>query len=566
MKKIIPFIGILFVLPMILFLLTACPNSTGSTGSENTGSESTATGENGALPVNLFKLTILHTNDTHARILQVNSSGGTCNDEDAAAGECFGGVARRATMINQIRVEKGNVLLLDAGDQFQGTLFYTQYKGMEAQTFMNMLGYDAMTLGNHEFDDGTVTLTDFVSGLEFPVVSSNIDFSGEPALDALIDPYKILEIGGRKIGIIGFTTEDVPSVSKPGPNVAFNSIDESAATVVGELESQGVNIIIALSHSGLARDLALAASADGIDVIVGGHTHTYMSNTDPEAEAAYPVEVESPSGNPVLVMQAASHGIYLGDLDVTFNDQGVATEWSGEPIKLDSLIPEDPTVMAKVDEMNQLVAPLSVDVVGKTLVDLEGREEITRHYECNTGDLICDALLWETTNAGTQIAVFNGGGIRSGIQAGDITYANVLEVLPFGDTLAYFQLKGSDVRDLLEYGVSRAEDPQNEGTGRFLQTSGMRYTWDPSKDVGSRITDIEVADPEGNFAPLDDNAIYKIVTLLYIREGGDGYTILQERAIEPYDFGRVIADILVDYLHEFSPISPTTDGRISRVE
>jgi 5'-nucleotidase / UDP-sugar diphosphatase len=564
MKKFIPLYGILFVLPLILILLTACP--TGTTGSENTGSESTATGENEVASTAPFTLTILHTNDTHARILQVNKHGNTCNDEDATAGECFGGVARRATMINQIRAEKENVLLLDAGDQFQGTLFYTLYKGEEARTFMNMLGYDAMTLGNHEFDDGPVTLTEFVSGLEFPVISSNIDFTGEPALDALIDPYKIFEVGGRKIGIIGFTTEDVPALSQPGPTLAFNSIDESAATVVSELESQGVNIIIALSHSGLARDLELAASADGIDVIVGGHSHTYMSNVDPEAAAEYPVPVETPSGDPCLVMQAASLGIYLGDLDVTFDDQGVATEWSGEPIKLDSSIPEDPTVMAKVDEMNEQVAPLTAMVVGETLVDLEGREEITRHYECNSGNLICDALLWETKNAGTQIAVFNGGGIRSGIQAGEITYANILEVLPFGDTLAYFQLKGSDVRELLEYGVSRAEDPGNEGTGRFLQTSGMRYTWDPSAEVGHRITDIQVVGPDGNFVPLDDNAIYKIVTLLYIREGGDGYTILQERAIEPYDFGRVIADILVDYLREFSPVSPATDGRISRVE
>jgi 5'-nucleotidase len=566
MKKIIPAIGILFVLPLILILLTACPTGTSSTGSENTGTESTATGENEVASSAPFNLTILHTNDTHARIMQVNSHGNTCDDEHAAAGECFGGVARRATMINQIRAEKENVLLLDAGDQFQGTLFYTLYKGEEARTFMNLLGYDAMTLGNHEFDDGPVTLTEFVTGLEFPVVSSNIDFSGEPALDALIDPYKIVEVGGRKIGIIGFTTEDTPAVSQPGPTLAFKSIDESAAAVVSELESQGVNIIIAVSHSGLARDLALAASTDGIDVIVGGHTHTYMSNIDPEAAAEYPVDVETPSGDPCLVMQAASLGIYLGDLDVTFDSQGVATEWSGEPIKLDASIPEDPTVMAKVDEMNEQVAPLTEMVVGETLVDLEGREEITRHYECNSGNLICDALLWETQNAGTQIAVFNGGGIRSGIQAGEISYANILEVLPFGDTLAYFQLKGSDVRDLLEYGVNRAEDPANEGTGRFLQTSGMRYIWDPSAEVGSRITDIQVVGPDGNFVPLDDNAIYKIVTLLYIREGGDGYTILQERAIEPYDFGRVIADILVDYLREFSPISPTTDGRISRVE
>ena len=551
MKKNLLTLTFFLILPLIL--LTACPSSAPPADVSDDEPD-------------LFTLTILHTNDTHARIVQVNSHGNTCDEEDALAGECFGGVARRASVINQARSEKENVLLLDAGDQFQGTLFYTLYKGKAAQTFMNMLGYDAMTLGNHEFDDGIGTLAEFVAGLEFPVVSSNIDFSAEPALAEMIVPYTIVEVDGRKIGIIGFTTEDTPEVSKPGPNVSFNSIVESAVQVVSELESQDVNIIIALSHSGLGRDLITAASVDGIDVIVGGHTHTLLSNADPEAEGFYPVEVESPSGNPVLVVQAASLGMYLGDLEVNFNDEGVATEWSGDTILLDASIPEDVTTLAQVEIMNQEVAPLSELVVGETLVDLEGREDVCRHYEANLGNLICDSLLWETTNAGTQIAFFNGGGIRSGIQAGDITYANVLEVLPFGDTLAYFEMVGSDIRDLLEYSVNRAEDPMNEGTGRFLQTSGLKYVWDPSADVGSRIVNVEVADETGMFVPLDDEVIYKIVTLLYIREGGDGYTILEERAIEPYDFGRVIADIIVDYLAEYSPISPGTDGRITRVE
>ena len=159
---------------------------------------------------NLFPLTILHTNDVHGRVMQFNDWGNTCDPEDIEAGECFGGVARRATKINEIREEKDNVLLLDAGDEFQGTLFYTQFRGLAAQAFMNYMEYDAMTFGNHEFDDGVQVLSDFAAGLEFPMVSSNIDFSNEPLMSELAERYIIREFDGRKVGIIGYTTEDVP--------------------------------------------------------------------------------------------------------------------------------------------------------------------------------------------------------------------------------------------------------------------------------------------------------------------------------------------------------------------
>jgi 5'-nucleotidase/UDP-sugar diphosphatase len=146
---------------------------------------------------NAYTLTVLHTNDVHARILQFGDTGGACGEEDAAQGNCFGGVARRATKINEIRAEGGNLILVDAGDQFQGTLFYNKYKGEEAQTFMNELGYDAMTVGNHEFDDGPGVLGSFIRGADFPVVSANIDASNEAALAGLIQPYTVLDVGGE---------------------------------------------------------------------------------------------------------------------------------------------------------------------------------------------------------------------------------------------------------------------------------------------------------------------------------------------------------------------------------
>jgi 5'-nucleotidase len=514
----------------------------------------------------LFPLTILHTNDVHARVMQFNSHGSTCNEEEAAADECFGGVARRATVINRIRGEQPNVLLVDAGDEFQGTLFYTQFKGREAYTFMNMLGYDAMTLGNHEFDDGPEVLSEFIKGLDFPVVSVNVDARDEPLLKDLIVPWKIVDMAHRRIGIIGLTTEDTNFVSKPGPNVYFDEIEAAAQSAAYALRAQDVNIIIALSHSGLSRDKEIAGKVSEIDVIVGGHTHSLLSNTDPEAEGPYPVVINSPSGEPVLIVTAKSWGKYLGDLNVEFNAQGIAKEWSGEPILLDSSVPEDEAVLAEVMVFNAEVDPLTHLVVGQAGSELVGDEDVCRHYECNLGDLITDAMLWDTKHSGIQIALFNGGGIRSGIRRGDITLANVLEVMPFGDTEATLGLTGADLRAVLEFGVSRAENPQNESTGRFLQVAGMRYTWDPSAEVGSRIVSVEIQNEDGTFSPLEDEKQYKIVTSDYLRGGHDGFTILLEKAIDPYDFGRVISDVLVDYLTEFSPVNPEVGERIKRVE
>lgn len=540
------------ILCSLVILLPSC----GDSGDEESADDA----------ADYFVLTVLHTNDVHGRVVQFNSHGSTCSDEEAAGNECFGGVARRATIIRQKRESNPNTMLVDAGDQFQGTLWYTHYKGKEAQTFMNMMEYDAMTLGNHEFDDGPEVLAEFIGGLEFPVVSSNIDVIDEPLLREHIEKYTILDINGRMVGIVGCTTEDTSLISKPGPDVYFGEVISSLEETVDELGELDVNIIVALSHCGLKKDKEIAAAVDGIDIIVGGHTHSLLSNVDPEAEGPYPVVVESPDGNNVLVVTAKSWGQYLGDLDVTFDENGVPVEWTGEPVLLDPLVPEDSEVMAIVDEMNTEVEPLTRMVVGHTNVDLPGDEDTCRHYESSLGNLICDAMLWDTRHSGIQVILFNGGGIRSGIGKGDITLAEVLEVMPFGDTLATLELRGIDLWETLEYGVSRAEDPLNEGTGRFLQVGGLKYTWDPSEPPGSRIVEVLVKNEDGSYSPLEDDTLYKIATSDYLRNGHDGFEILLMKAVDPYDFGRVISDIFVDYLGEYSPVEPHVEGRISRVE
>lgn len=512
-----------------------------------------------------FDVTVLHTNDVHARIDQFDKRGNTCDEDELAENECFGGVARRQTVVNQVRAEGGNVVLLDAGDQFQGTLFYNQYKGGAAQEMMNTLGYNAMAIGNHEFDDGPGTLASFIRGVNFPVLSANIDASAEPELAGLIKPYTVLEVGGEKVGVVGYTTEDTAILSSPGPNVKFNPIEPAVQAAVDELAAQGVNKIIAVSHAGFSKDREVASAVTGLDVIVAGHTNTFLSNTDEDAEGPYPVVVNAPDGNPVLLVSDFTWGKYLGRLDVTFDAGGVVTAYSGEPILLDSSVAQDPDVQARVDALAAPLNELKSRVIGSAAVDLDGERASCRFGECTMGNLITDAMLWQTRSEGTQIAIQNGGGIRASIAAGNVTVGDVLTVLPFGNLISTFELTGAEVVQALENGVSRAENPENEGTGRFPQVAGLRYSWNPNQPEGSRIVSVEVRNADGSYSPIDLSATYKVASNDFMRNGGDGYEVFVT-AKNPYDFGAALDEAVQAYIAANSPVSAQLEGRITRVE
>ncbi len=493
-----------------------------------------------------FTLTILHTNDVHANY--------------------DGTLARQTTLIKQIRGESGNVLLLDAGDRFLGTLFYKIYKGEMAQWAMNYQGYNAMAVGNHEFDDGPANLAKFIKGAKFPVLSANLDVSADPDLAGLIKPWAIVEVGGEKVGVVGLTTEDVDILSSPGPNVKVLPAVDALKQAVNDLTAQGVNKIIALTHLGYEADKQLAAQVDGVDVIVGGHSHTCLGDIKHSA-GPYPTVVNSPSGQPVLIVQACSKLKYMGRLNVTFDASGVPTSWDGAPIKVkDENVAEDPEVAAEVAKRAEPIQQLQSEVIGETLVDLVGERSVCRFEECNMGDLITDAILWKMKDQGIQIALQNGGGIRASIPKGPISRGQILEVLPFGNTIATFEIKGADLLAALENGVSRAENPENEGTGRFLQVAGLRYAWDPTKPVGQRIVKVEVRNPDGTYSALDPNAVYKVAANDFMRRGGDDYKVLAEKAINPYDYGPPLDEAVAEYIQAHSPIAPKVEGRIARVE
>lgn len=502
-----------------------------------------------------YELTIMHTNDVHAE------------HEPGRSGD--GGAARQATVVRQIRDEVANHLLLDGGDRFTGTLFHIQWLGQDSAQIMNMIGYDAMTLGNHEFDNSDDVLAAFVDALEFPVVTANVDFSESPLLAGKIHPWISLEVGGSDVGIIGLVTPESEILSSPGPELVFK-YDLTAVTqnAVDALAAEGVNKIILLTHIGYEADTEVAQAVSGVDVVVGGHTNTFLSNNYADAQGEYPTVLESASGEPVLVVQASTKTRYLGRLDVEFDGSGVLTDWDGDAILLSRYITPATDVSDLIAGLAEPIAALQQQVVGEAATVLEGNRSVCRIEECNLGNMIADAIREET---GAQIVYMNGGGIRSSIDDGEITMGEILNVQPFGNVTSTFSLGGADVIAMLENSVSRIQlNEQGQvqragGSGRFLQLSGARISVDPTQEAGSRIVSVEVLNDMGEFEALDPEAVYSMAGNNFVRNGGDGYSVLAENAIDPYDGGRVDFNVTLDYIVANSPVAPVTDGRITYV-
>ncbi|MBZ9791496.1 5'-nucleotidase C-terminal domain-containing protein [Rhizobium sp. 3T7] len=509
-----------------------------------------------------YELNILHINDFHSRIESINKFDSTCSTEEEGKKECFGGAARLKTAIDQRRdaLNGKNVLLLNAGDNFQGSLFYTTYKGAAEAEVLNDMKFDVMTVGNHEFDDSEDGLATFLDKVQFPVISANVLAGDGSKLGDRIKPSLVLDVGGQKIGVVGAVTNDTEELSSPGPKVMIADDVQTITAAVEDLKKQGINKIIALTHVGYPRDLAAIAKIPDVDVVVGGHSHSLLSNTDPKAEGPYPTMVDNPGGYKVPVVQAASYSKYLGDLVVTFDDNGVVKDAKGDPILIDSSFTPDPTLTARIAELAKPIEELRKKVIGSSEAPIQGDRTVCRVEECSMGNLVADAMLDRGKSQGMTIAIQNGGGLRASIDAGDVTQGEVITVLPFQNTLATFQLTGADIRKALENGLSQIE----QGAGRFPQVSGLKYTFDKNRPAGNRLVSVEAKEGDA-FVTLDDAKTYGVVTNNFMRAGGDGYSIFETAGKNAYDFGPDLADVTAEYIAAHSPYKPYTDGRVTEV-
>ncbi|XP_069575112.1 snake venom 5'-nucleotidase-like [Brachyistius frenatus] len=525
--------------------------------------------------VSTFDLTLLHTNDNHARIEETSEDSGKCQER----GSCFAGVARRFTKVSEIRKKERNVLFLDAGDQFQGTVWFNYYKGAEAAYFMNKLGYDVMALGNHEFDNGVEGLIQpFLQSVNCSVVSANIkpDHTLTPSLSRYYHPYTVINVGSEKVAVVGYTTVETPFLSMPGQHLKFENEVEALQVQVNMLETMGFNKIIALGHSGFDMDKDIAKRVRGVDVVVGGHTNTFLYTGEPPSTEVpaglYPFMVRSDDGRNVPVVQAFAFGKYLGYLKVTFDEAGKVIKAVGNPILMDSSIPQDPDILADIAKWKKDLAHYSSQYVGQTLVYLNGTFEECRFRECNLGNLICDAMIYHNIKYSSDllwnhvgICMLNSGAIRSAINEryknGSITMDEILTVLPFGGTFDLVQIKGSTVKKAFEHSVHK----YGSMSGEFLQVSGIHVEYDLSKPANQRVVSVSMLCIEcrvPKYEPLDPQKTYTVVMPSYMVGGGDNFIMVKEELLK-HNTGDMDISVFSKYISDMKRVYPSVEGRIT---
>ena len=496
-------------------------------------------------------VTLLHVNDFHSRHEPVARATGAACRADAP---CLGGSARLAGGIAAARAEAAAagraVLAIDAGDQFMGSLFYTQHRGAAELAVMKAWGCEAMTLGNHEFDNGPETLARFAQGADFPILAANLDTRAEPLLDGRIRPWWEASRGGARIAVVGLITPDTPQLSSPGRNLRFSDPAEAAARAVAAIRAGGPATVVLLSHLGIEADRRIAQQVAGIDVIVGGHSHTLLA-PEPEAEGPAPLLVDG-RDRAVRIVQTGAFGRFLGRLDLDLAADGRVAAHAGAPVPLGPRVAEDARVAAMVAEFAAPLEQMRRRVIGTLPAGLSNAE--CRRGECALGNLVSEAMLARIP--GAEIAITNGGGLRAGLPGGQVTYGDVLTVLPFGNTIAIMGLRGADVLAALENGLSQGQ------AGRFPQVAGLRFAWDPAAPAGSRVRQVEVAQGAG-FAALDPNRVYRVLTNDFMRRGGDGYVMFRDRALDPYDTGPVLDEVVAEAIGEGRFATLREDGRIA---
>ncbi|MFZ5453236.1 MAG: bifunctional metallophosphatase/5'-nucleotidase [Thermodesulfobacteriota bacterium] len=494
-----------------------------------------------AAPVGAADLRILYVNDFHGFAEPYKSVGSQ---------EVLGGAAYLAAAVNKLRKEKPS-LLLAAGDMIQGNSWANLSRGESSIALMNLMHFDAMVVGNHEFDFGQKVLKKRIAQARFPVLGANV----EGFKDGL-KPFIIKKIQGLKVAIIGLVTPDTPQSTHPR-NVAGLKFLPPAVAVekyLPQLKKQA-DLVIVLSHLGYQADRKLAAQVPGIGVIVGGHSHTKL--------------LEPAVVGETIIVQAWEHFKALGVLDLTLKE-GRITNFSGH-LEMIKPVPgrADKAVARLVQRYEQKVNKILGQKIGVTAVDLDG--EHVRQRETNLGDFLADVL---RKTAGADAAIINGGGIRTSIPKGEITIKEVYAVLPFDNYLVAIKLTGKQIKEALEHGVSGIE----AGEGRFPQVSGLTFTYSRRAPVGSRVKEIRMGG-----APLDPQKEYVVATNDFMAAGGDGYQSFGDALKSSRDFaniggalkgeklvyndaGRWLRTVVIDYIREQKEIAPKVDGRVKETD
>ena len=478
------------------------------------------------------ELVIIHGNDTHGRILEGANDGI--------------GYARIDAFVESTEATNKNVIYLDAGDTLHGTVMAALDRGDSMVKVLNETGVDATVPGNHDYNYGIDRLIELSKKMNFPVLAANVVKDGIIYDKKVFKEYVIKEIDGYKVGIFGLSTPETAFKTSPKNVEGYKFLDpvETAQKVVKKLKKENVDYIIALAHLGLdesslAKDRSdnLAKLVPEIDLIVDGHSHTVLE--------------KGLAGNGNWIVQTGDYDKNIGKVVVTLNPDGTEKEEISLIMKKDGmLLPQDPDMVKLTKEISGEQSKITEVIVGKTDVKLMGDRAVVRTAESNLGNFLTDAMLWKT---GADIALTNGGGIRSSIDTGDITRGEVIQVLPFGNYVIVQELKGSDVKAALENGM--AGFPAQHGA--FAHVAGIKYVYDATQPVGQRVVSVTLA----NGKALDMNATYKVATNDFISVGGDNYASFKgKKVIGNYES---LEEILTSYIQTGAKAKADVEGRVT---
>ncbi|KAL0818357.1 hypothetical protein ABMA28_008835 [Loxostege sticticalis] len=518
---------------------------------------------NAVIKNDLYQLDIVHFNDFHDRFEETTVQFPVCKSDDD---QCLGGFARLYYEINTLLKEKQNPLLLNAGDVFQGTYWYTLLKWEVEQNFMNMLPVDASALGNHEFDDGPAGLAPYLAGLRSPVIAANLDASNEPSLDGLYKPHVVIEKKGRRIGIIGLITTETANSSNPG-NVTFLDPIETVKKEAQQLTDEGVDIIIVLSHCGLPLDIKIAKEVgENIDIIVGGHSHSLLWNGDsPSKEdisGPYPelVPTENKPGHSVVVVTASAFSKYLGNITTYFDDNGDLQHFEASPIFLNRSIPEDPEIKALLKPYKAKLDGIVNEVVGTTSEDLLGPPCGAR--ECALGDLVADALrakaMEKVNSTLPHVAFIQRNMLRGSISKGDVSRGAIINLLPFTNKVSTVELQGKYILEALRKCLTVNWVPK-PFTGPWMpQIAGMKVTLNTTDGTVGPV----LVEEDDQYLPIEEEKYYQFTTMHFLIQGGNGFTMIKDNARNISNLG-IDSKLMESYIREVTPITPKLDNRLT---
>ena len=578
-----------------------------------------------------FELNIIHINDHHSHLEPDDGDlviGQDAGGEDVEVEVELGGFPQVVRKIDDLRASLENEIVLHAGDAITGTIFYSIFGGAADAKMMNNVCFDAFALGNHEFDDSDQGLADFIGELNgslrrptwfkragpprfgdcrTPVLAANV----KPAIGtplrpdrrtSLIQPFTIMLVGRERVGVIGIDIAGkTRESSSPLETTRFLDETETAQRNINFLRYLGVNKIVLLTHIQYANDLEMAANLTGVDVIVGGDSHSLLGESFADygfnPVGPYPTVARDKRGKRVCVVQAWQYANVVGQLNVTFDRRGDVLSCDGTPhmiiAELDpdgaatpeqraqadaliaaapelSLVEADPQAQAELDVFAEEVEVLKQTVVATASEDLcfervpgQGRSAICACTETwdNGGDitqLVTKAFLERSFTA--ELSIQNSGGVRTDIGAGDITINDAFTLLPFANTLVEIDMTGEQIATVLEEALSQFLDAGGS-TGAMPYASGLRWDLDLAAAAGARLSNLEVL-PKGTDAwlPLDLSRTYRVVANSFIAAGRDGYdtfgTIPDSQKTDTFiDY----AQAFIDYLEQ------DLGGSVSRV-